>query len=278
MNFDFSDKLVLITGGSSGIGKQIAIDCLRAGAKVIIVSENLERLQQVKIELSVVSSVGIVQCDIGDTQTIYKMRETVLNTYGCPDIIINNAGFATYRTFESSDLSEIERLVNVNLMGALRCTKVFLPEMIIRRSGTIVNMASIAGRMIITPNATYCAAKHGMVAWSEALKYELAPFNIQVNVICSGRVETAFFDHETFQKRVPRPETRYTTTVGDVSKATLQAIAGHRVMTYVPWTLGLVVGLINAFPWLVKPILGRLLLSRINTIYNFESSSHYQRD
>jgi short-subunit dehydrogenase len=121
----------------------------------------------------------------------------------------------------------------------------------------------------MTPNGTYSAAKHALVAWSEVLHYELARFNIQVNVICPGRVEaeTAFFEHETFRNRVPRAETRLTITVGDVSQATFQAIAHKHFLTYVPWTLGLVVWLTNAFPFLVKPIYRRLMLSRIESLY-----------
>jgi short-subunit dehydrogenase len=191
-----------------------------------------------------------------------------MSKYGCPDILINNAGFATYRTFENTDMEEIERLISVNLLGAMRCTKAFLPEMIARRRGVIVNMASIAGRIVLTPNGTYCAAKHGLVAWSETLRYELAHFSIQVNVICPGRAETSFFDHETFKTRAQRPETRFTISVEDISRATRRAIAHNRFITYIPWSFGLLVWLINALPFFGKRIVGRLLLSRIKSIYD----------
>lgn len=268
------DKLVLITGGSSGIGKQLAADLLASGSRVIIVGDRTDRLAEAIEELKAISpGVFPVACDIGDHQSITHMQKQVLSKYGCPDILINNAGFATYRTFENTDMTEIERLISVNLLGAMRCTKAFLPEMIVRRSGIIVNMASIAGRLVLTPNGTYCAAKHGLVAWSETLRYELAHFNIQVNVICPGRVETPFFDHETFQRRAPRPETRFTITVEEISKATRRAITHNRFITYVPWSLGLLVWLTNALPFLVKPLFGRLLLSRIKSIYNQPQSS-----
>ena len=258
------NNVVLITGGSSGIGKQLAADFLRAGVQVIIASQIRDSLTEAVTELSRISPrvVGI-ECDIGNCNSVLRMAEEVLKNHGCPDILVNNAGFATYQTFEDSSLDEIERLINVNFLGAVRCTKVFLSHMIARRSGIIVNIASIAGRLIMTPNGTYGAAKHGMVAWSEALKYELFRFNIQVNVICPGRVETAFFEHETFKNRAPRAETRYTITVDDVSRATLQAIRRNRFLTYVPHHLGVLVWLINAFPFVVKPVWGRLMISTI---------------
>jgi len=160
----------------------------------------------------------------------------------------------------------------------MRCVKGFLQPMISRRSGSIVNMASIAGRMTLTPNGTYSSSKHAMVTWSEVLKYELARFGIQVNVICPGRVETSFFDHETFKTRAPRAETKYTITVEQVSKATLQAIARNRFMTYVPWTFGLMVWAINTFPWLVKPIYNRLLQSRLNSYYQLPTPSSEKQE
>jgi short-subunit dehydrogenase len=263
------NKLLLITGGSSGIGKQLAADLLASGSRVIIVGDNADRLAAAVDELKAISpQVYGVACDVGNSQSVIAMHEQVLHNHGCPDILINNAGFATYRTFENTDLDEIERLVSVNLLGAMRCARVFLPDMIARGSGVIVNMASIAGRLALTPNGTYGAAKHGMVAWSETLRDELAHFNIQVNVICPGRVETPFFEHETFKHRAQRPETRFTITLEDVSKATQRAINHDRFLTYVPWYFGLLVWLINAFPFISKPIWRRLIRSRIRSIYN----------
>jgi len=262
------EKLILITGGSSGIGKQLAMDLLKSGEKVIIVGEKAARLDRAVKELSAISPKIFGQCcDIGNDDDVFRLKEQVFKTHGCPDILINNAGFAVYRTFEETDPKEIDRLVQVNLLGAMRCTHAFLSEMISRKHGTIVNMASIAGRIIITPNATYGAAKHALVAWSEALRYELARFHIQVNVICPGRVETPFFDHETFQNRAKRPETRFTISLEDISRATWRAIAKDQFITYVPWTLGMLVWLTSAFPFLVKPIYGRLIRARIESIY-----------
>lgn len=272
-------KLVLIVGGSGGIGKQIASDCLRNDWRVLICSDNSGQLDQALAELKQISEdCASIECDIADTQSVLSMTEQVLIEEGCPDILINCAGYATYRTFEESDWTELEHLVQVNLLGAMRCVKGFLQPMISRRSGIIVNMASIAGRMTLTPNGTYSSSKHAMVAWSEVLKYELARFGIQVNVICPGRVETSFFDHETFKTRAPRAETKYTITVEQVSKATLQAIARNRFMTYVPWTFGLMAWAINTFPWLVKPIYNRLLQSRLNSYYQLPTPSSEKQE
>src|SRR5438552_1164416 len=118
------DTTTLVTGGSSGIGKQIAADLLGLGATVIICSSRLDRVEQAVRELSTISPrIAGLKCDIGDPSSVRAMAGRMLGEHGCPDLLVNNAGFATYRTIANSDLAEIERLFSVNLLGAVRCTK-----------------------------------------------------------------------------------------------------------------------------------------------------------
>jgi short-subunit dehydrogenase len=265
----FRGKKAIVTGGSSGIGKEIARSLLRYGAVVTIVSDRLDKLQLALEEFKAEGlCANAIQCDLSKSEDIENLFDRVASDFGAPDIIINNAGFAVYRTFEQSSLDEIGRLIEVNLLGAMRLTRSFLPELIRRRSGAIVNMASIAGTMAITPNGTYCAAKHGLVAWSECLRYELARFNIQVNVICPGRVLTPFFDHETFQLRAARPETGYTLPLSVVVERTLMAIIKNQFLTYIPRTLGVLSRLKAALPFMINPLYERLMMNRIDSIYN----------
>jgi short-subunit dehydrogenase len=261
-------KHILITGGSSGIGKHLAGKLLECSNKIVIASNNPADLEQAASELKLISAeIYSYRVDVGNSESVQMLASSVLREHGCPDILVNSAGFATYRTFEESPINEIEQLVNVNLLGAMRCTHAFLPAMIARGNGTIVNIASIAGKLVMTPNGVYSASKHGLVAWSEILKYELARFNINVSVICPGRVETAFFDHETFKTRVPRSETQLTIPIEVVTQKIISAIEKKRFLTFIPAYYGLLIWLINTFPSLSKPLYGRLLSSRINDIY-----------
>jgi uncharacterized protein len=259
---------VLITGGSSGIGKQLALDMARQGARVAIVALDERRLHEAEAELrGVTAEVFAVPGDVTRQDDVDRLAVAVRERLGEVDVLVNNAGFAVYRTFEETDIEELCRLADVNLIGAIRCTRAFLPGMVARRRGHIVNMSSLAGRIPITPNAVYGASKHGLVALSDALRYELHDMNVRVHVICPGRVETPFFDHETFRTRTPRAETRYTVTVEQISRATLRAIETGRFMTYVPWTLGVVAWSVNALPWLTRPLLGRLMVARVRSYY-----------
>jgi short-subunit dehydrogenase len=155
----------------------------------------------------------------------------------------------------------------------MRCAKAFLPSMIAHRSGRIVNIASIGGAAIITPNAAYCAAKHGMIAWTKAIRYELAHFNVSVNVVCPDHVQTSFQDHPTFKRRevyrgkdTARKWGR-SLTVEDVSREILDAIRHDRAVTYVPRWQGLVVWALNALPFITAPIWDRIMQKRIVQLY-----------
>ena len=206
----------MITGGSSGIGFAIAQRLAGFGAKVVLIADGQDRLDvAVRALGGAGAQVSSIVCDVGDPVAVRDAIVSLRREHGVPDVLINNAGFAVYRTFEESDPAEIEKLFNVNFAGHLLCTKAVLDGMIARGSGHIVNIASVAGLFTLTPNAVYGAAKSGIVAWSRALRVELDRFGIGVSVVCPGRVETPFFDHETFQRRRARRETRLNRAIAD---------------------------------------------------------------
>lgn len=273
----FSGKRVLITGGSSGIGKALAHKLLTLGARVAILSDLQRSLDTACREFTSAGfSVPALQCDLADTSAILHARDQLLNSstldgFGTPDILVNNAGFGVYRTFEESPAEEIERLLEVNLLGAMRLTKELLPAFIERRSGSIVNVSSIAGRLPITPNATYAAAKHGMVGWSHCLRYELSHFNVKVNLICPGRVETRFFEHETFRRSQNRPGTGWTVSMDQVVAGILTAIEKNRAVTYVPSTLGIFSWAREVAPFVAGRMFDRLMFRRIDAYYRSNS-------
>lgn len=273
-NVILENLVIVITGGTSGIGKQLAIDFSTQGAHVVVCSDNLQRLAQAQADFQQAGlKVDTQECDVRSADKVNRLADYTLKQYGYLDILINNAGYGVYRPFEESSLDEVLDLMDVNLAGAMRCAKAFLPSMIARRSGRIVNVSSIGGETIITPNAVYCAAKHGVVAWSKAIRYELAHFNIKVNVVCPGHVKTNFQNHPTFKRRevyrksdTPRKLGR-SLTVEDVSKGILDAICHDRVVTYVPRWQGLVVWVLNALPFITLPVWNRIMEKRIIQLY-----------
>jgi hypothetical protein len=231
----FDGRLVVITGGSSGIGFAIAQRLTGLGARIVLIANDPDKLQHAVAALDgTPGQVSSVVCDVGDPSAVAGAMATLLRDDGTPDVLINNAGFAVYRPFEQSDAEEIKRLFEVNFAGHLLCTKAVLDSMIARRRGHIVNIASVAGLFTITPNAVYGAAKSGIIAWSRALRVELARYGIGVSVVCPGRVETPFFDHESFMQRRERRETSLTVSMPAVVEAVLDTIQRNREMVVVP--------------------------------------------
>jgi short-subunit dehydrogenase len=263
----FSGKRALVTGGSSGIGKQIAFDLLKAGAEVTIVAHDLSRLMAATNELSGISpAVRWICCDVSRIDDVQACADQYAREQGNPDILINNAGYAVYQAFEEMSAAEIARLINVNFVGACLVTRAFLPSMIRAGGGDVCMMASIAGRIPMTPCGVYSAAKHGMVAWAQTLRAEVRRHKVRVTVLCPGRVETEFFSHPTFQARAFRKETEWTIPVETVSAACLDAIASGRFLTYVPRSYVLPAWAFNACPALLRPLLERVMSSRVDAI------------
>jgi NAD(P)-dependent dehydrogenase (short-subunit alcohol dehydrogenase family) len=261
-------RTALVTGGSSGIGRQLALDLARAGCTVVIASHDDEKLAEAQTELRAISPTSFaVRCDVTSQTDVDSMAATVLGRLGHLDILVNNAGYAVYRTFVDTDPEELERLIQVNLLGVIRCSRAFVPEMVGRRDGVIVNIASIAGRLPLTPHGTYTAAKHGVFGFTKTLRYELADFGVRPIVVCPGRVETAFFDHETFLARAPRAETRYTVPIEQVTSAIIDAIERDRPLTYIPRSIGVLTWGWNAVPFLAEPVFRRLNIARVRSYY-----------
>jgi short-subunit dehydrogenase len=263
----FGGRLVAITGGSSGIGYAIAQRLTGLGARVVLIADNPNKLDGAVLTLgSAAAHVSSIVCDIGDATAIRDAMATLRREHGVPDVLVNSAGFAVYRAFERSDVGEIERLLEVNFAGHVLCTKAVLDGMIARRHGHIVNIASVAGLFTLTPNAVYGAAKSGVIAWSRALRVELARYGIGVSVVCPGRVETPFFDHETFKQRKGRRETELTVPLPVVVNAVLDAIRRNREIVTVPRYWSWFATGLHVFPFALRTHQA-LLRRRVEDLY-----------
>ena len=266
--FRWSGRRVLITGGSSGIGKRVAADLLRRGAHVGIVADDPVKLSAAESELKELSSeVWSHPCDISALDDVRKMSLAYREKFAAPDVLINNAGYAVYYAFEQMPLEEIQRLFQVNLVGAALVTRAFLPDMIRAGGGDVVMVASIAGRVPMTPCGVYSASKHGLVTLAELLKIEAARFNVRVQVVCPGRVETDFFSHESFQKRARRPEASRTITLEAVSQKIVDAVEYDRFLTYVPSYYAVLAWIAAGLPLVFRPIWHRFMAARVEALY-----------
>jgi len=263
-SLEFKDKVVLITGASAGIGRRLALDMAERGAVVVGCGRSQERLVETLAAMKRHSpSSSVHLCDVGNAEQVKSMIQKVLSELGRIDILINNAGFGIYQSFNNSPLDSIEGIVRTNLLGAVYCIKEVLPSMIQRGSGHIVNISSVAGK-IGTPNmASYCASKFALIGLSETLYHELRPLGIQVSVICPGPVRTKMrllLDH--LASGVWIPEFLILRTEA-VSRSVIRSLEKRRFQVVLPFWLALVCFVKGLAPNLFQLLSYRVLRLRL---------------
>jgi len=248
---DFTNQIVVITGASNGIGKQLAADFALRGALVIGCGRSIERLKAVLKEVRQSSPASLmIGCDVSDPEQVHGMIEKILTDFGQVDILINNAGIGMRKPFAETDLSVIEEIMRINYFGAVYCTHALLPSMIARGSGNIVNISSGAGEIGTLNMAAYCASKFAMNGWSESLYYELQPLGVRVSLVSPGPVETGF--SRDFHDSEPQSPPALFASTSDVSQAVFKVIESDRFKLIMPRWLALMCWIKRLSPGLFR--------------------------
>ena len=180
-------KTVLITGASSGMGKESAATLAREGYTVFAAARRVDRMEDLK-------SLGVrpVRMDITNDEDVVAALQRVTGETGRIDILVNNAGFGLYGPVEDVSVEDARYQFEVNLFGLARLTQLVLPHMRQQGSGTIVNISSMGGRIYTPFGAWYHATKHALEGWSDCLRFEVAPFGIDVVIIEPGLIASEF--------------------------------------------------------------------------------------
>lgn len=186
---DRRKKTALVTGASSGMGKEIAKRLIKDGFQVFVAARHTDKMNDL-----VKLGARALRMDISNEAEIKATVDTILNETDGVDVLVNNAGFGLYGPVEEVGIDEARYQFEVNLFGAARLTQLLLPKMRERRSGTIVNITSMGGKIYTLLGAWYHATKHALEGWSDCLRLELAPFGIKVVVVEPGLIETGFGD------------------------------------------------------------------------------------
>jgi NAD(P)-dependent dehydrogenase (short-subunit alcohol dehydrogenase family) len=198
---DFKGKTALVTGASGGIGRAVAIALAKEGADIVLASRNVPKLKEVKKEIEALRrKAKAIQCDVSKDASVSAMKEKALKAFNNIDIIINNAGIGIRGSLEDVSLDDWRYIINTNLMGYIRVVHAFLPHLLERGSGYIVNVSSIqamayGAEMLNTP---YITSKAGVIGFTDGLSATLRPKGIKVSCHIPGGVITDIAAHSRY--------------------------------------------------------------------------------
>lgn len=190
----FENRTVIVTGGGGGIGGATCRRFGREGARVAVFDVNHDAARKVALDIQQAGGrAEAFDCDITRRPSVDTAVAAVEQTLGPIDVLVNNAGWDVFRPFTKTEPAQWDKLIAINLVGALHLHHAVLPGMVARRSGRIVNIASDAARVGSSGEAVYAACKGGLVAFSKTIAREHARHGITINVVCPGPTDTALF-------------------------------------------------------------------------------------
>jgi short-subunit dehydrogenase len=243
---NIQDKVVLITGASSGIGALMAETFAAQGAVPVLTARSLPKLQEIAARIP--GKHAVYTLDVTDFGQVTETVQQIMAQFGRIDILVNNAGFGIFETFTDAPLEHFEEMMDVNYMGIVRCTKAVLPHMLQAGSGHIVNIASMAGKIASAKSSGYSATKHAVLGFTNSLRQELVGTGVSLSAINPGPINTPFFERAD-------PEGTYVKNIGwfmlqpeKVVSAVLTAIERKRAETNLPTIAGFGIKLAQLFP------------------------------
>ena len=235
---DFTEKWSLVTGASSGIGAEFAKQLAARGSRLVLVARREERLNKLGAELSTESRV--VALDLLEDEAIAKLKRATSDIE--IDVVVNNAGFGDYGEFSAIDEDKAARMVQLNVWKLVELTHVFLPAMLERKRGAIINLASTSAFQAVPFMALYAATKAFVLHFSEGLWAETRKKGVTVQALCPGFTETEFFDEASLPKSVAFG----TKTVEHVVSTSLDAMVKGK-QYHIPGWMNYFVAMSNRF-------------------------------
>jgi NADP-dependent 3-hydroxy acid dehydrogenase YdfG len=227
------NKVAIVTGASSGIGNATSLALSKAGIRIAVGARRTERLQELQKKIindknNDRGEIFIQKLDVTSKSDCDSFVDAAVRKWGKVDILINNAGLMPLSYFKNRKVEEWEQMIDVNIKGVLYCTSAVIPYMLDKKSGHIVNISSVAGRIVFAGGSVYCATKHAITAFSEGLRKELSPeYKIRVTCIEPGAVSTELLEtitDESMAGHIQATKNMETLQSEDIANAVLYAI------------------------------------------------------
>ncbi len=275
----FEDRVVVVTGASSGIGRETAIAFAKEGAKTVLVSRSLDKLNKVAEQIDKTGgSSFVVPTDVSSREEVSSMARAVVNKFGRVDILFNNAGRTFVGPIDSPDFMEdTKQMMDTDFFGTVNTTSVILGIMKKSGKGHIINMSSIVGRKAFPKFGGYSAAMHAITAFTDALRQELHGTDINVSTIHPGLTQTSLFDNVS-PEDMPPPFRRMTPlSAKAVADAVLNGVHHNHARIIVPFQPNFLLAADAISPTLgdaVVRLLPNKVISRVLGTYNGKTFQH----
>jgi len=254
-------KVAVITGASIGIGEAIAKLFLQEGAKVVLCARDLARTRETEQRLGGGSNTLSVACDVSKHDQVEALVKAAVAKFGRIDIFVNNAGFGLNDAAADMQMSELRRMFDTNLFGAVDCMQAVIPLMRQQGGGDIINISSVSGHISTPYMSGYAATKHAMNAIGKAARLELLRYNINVLTVCPGYIATDFVKNMSKGKNPQRvgSSVKYAVTADVVANATLDGMLKRKREMIVPWFYKVFIKLYQTSPSIVERIIRKSL-------------------
>ena len=257
------NKIAIITGAGTGIGKAIAIELARCGCTTVLVGRRKEKLEETLAEVKKFTPDSTAESsDISNEEEIKQLVRAVQERYGRIDILVNNAATMIVKLFENLSIDEFNSHMSTNYYGAVNLTRAVIPIMEKQGKGVIMNIASVGGKLVVPGTSAYAPSKAAMYAFSEALYYELKDKGIHIGVILPGGVSTDIFESSDTKLSKYMCD-QCTTAPSKIAGPIRSAIEKERFETIVPFSSKLLL----AAHGLLSGIFKKSLLSQLRPYF-----------
>ena len=254
-------KVAIITGASMGIGEEIAKLFALEGARLVLCSRDLGRVETARQRIGASENSISVACDVSKRDQVDALIRSTMTRFGRIDILINNAGFGLNDSLANLDMARAREVFETNLFGAMECMQAVIPIMRQQGGGDIVNISSVSGHISTPYGSVYAASKHGMQAVGRAVRMELKKHNINVLTVSPGFIATDFAKNMIKGKEGQRVSgsMKYGAKPEVVANATLRGLLKRKREVVVPWFYKIPIKLYENFPGLIERYLRRSL-------------------